>query len=156
MKLPKEKRLGLLITAQNLIARSNKLAEGCNYNLHKLEVLYNIQIFVLKSSWTDTSTFLLQLTFWSFDFQNDEEGSKPESKRCKLEEKSLSHHKTSSKEYVIFHSFWLLLTVNAAHHGHMAHFVSGKITLSRCLFFHKLILRIKNINPANVNKPTKV
>ncbi|XP_035522395.1 AF4/FMR2 family member 4 isoform X1 [Morone saxatilis] len=30
--------------------------------------------------------------------KNDEEGTKPESKRCKLEEKSLSHHKNSSKE----------------------------------------------------------
>ncbi|TNM85246.1 hypothetical protein fugu_009424 [Takifugu bimaculatus] len=30
--------------------------------------------------------------------KNDEESSKPESKRCKLEEKSLSHHKNSSKE----------------------------------------------------------
>uniref|UniRef100_A0A3Q3JXI0 AF4/FMR2 C-terminal homology domain-containing protein n=1 Tax=Monopterus albus TaxID=43700 RepID=A0A3Q3JXI0_MONAL len=30
--------------------------------------------------------------------QTDEEGTKPESKRCKLEEKSLSHHKNSSKE----------------------------------------------------------
>ncbi|KAG7220053.1 hypothetical protein INR49_018443 [Caranx melampygus] len=30
--------------------------------------------------------------------KNDEEGAKPESKRCKLEEKSLSHHKNSSKE----------------------------------------------------------
>ncbi|XP_034062464.1 AF4/FMR2 family member 4 isoform X7 [Gymnodraco acuticeps] len=30
--------------------------------------------------------------------KNDEEGIKPESKRCKLEDKSLSHHKNSSKE----------------------------------------------------------
>ncbi|XP_028276879.1 AF4/FMR2 family member 4 isoform X2 [Parambassis ranga] len=30
--------------------------------------------------------------------KNDEEGSKPESKRCKLEDKALSHHKNSSKE----------------------------------------------------------
>ncbi|XP_071316478.1 AF4/FMR2 family member 4 isoform X1 [Trachinotus anak] len=30
--------------------------------------------------------------------KNDEEGTKPESKRCKLEDKSLSHHKNSSKE----------------------------------------------------------
>ncbi|XP_069574369.1 AF4/FMR2 family member 4 isoform X2 [Brachyistius frenatus] len=30
--------------------------------------------------------------------KNDEEGTKPESKRCKLEDKSLSHHKSSSKE----------------------------------------------------------
>ncbi|XP_031136510.1 AF4/FMR2 family member 4 isoform X2 [Sander lucioperca] len=30
--------------------------------------------------------------------KNDEEGTKPESKRCKLEEKSLSNHKNSSKE----------------------------------------------------------
>uniref|UniRef100_A0A3Q3JYY3 AF4/FMR2 C-terminal homology domain-containing protein n=1 Tax=Monopterus albus TaxID=43700 RepID=A0A3Q3JYY3_MONAL len=31
-------------------------------------------------------------------YKTDEEGTKPESKRCKLEEKSLSHHKNSSKE----------------------------------------------------------
>eukprot|EP00064_Thunnus_orientalis_P015381 superscaffoldBa00002840_g15433 len=30
--------------------------------------------------------------------KNDEEGTKPDSKRCKLEDKSLSHHKSSSKE----------------------------------------------------------
>ncbi|XP_054610729.1 AF4/FMR2 family member 4 isoform X1 [Dunckerocampus dactyliophorus] len=30
--------------------------------------------------------------------KNDEEGTKPDSKRCKLEEKSQSHHKSSSKE----------------------------------------------------------
>ncbi|CAL8265451.1 unnamed protein product [Merluccius merluccius] len=30
--------------------------------------------------------------------KNDEEGTKPDSKRCKQEEKSLSHHKNSSKE----------------------------------------------------------
>ncbi|TNN47269.1 AF4/FMR2 family member 4 [Liparis tanakae] len=30
--------------------------------------------------------------------KNDEDGTKPEIKRCKLEEKSLSHHKNSSKE----------------------------------------------------------